>query len=43
MSTLKKSHNLRKVVVHKLIALNEHNMWCKIDLGNINKRYVEEN
>ena len=43
MSTVKKSHSLRKVVVHKLIALNDQNMWCEIDLGNINKKYVEEN
>ena len=31
------------MVVHKLIELNEHNIWCEIDLENINKRYVEKN
>ena len=41
MSTLKKSHSLRKMDVHKLIALNDQNMWSEIHLGNINKRYVE--
>ena len=39
----KKTHSLRKVDVHQLIALNDQNMWNKIDLGNINKIYVEWN
>ena len=43
MSTLKKSHSLRKVIVYKLIALNDNNMWYEVDVGNINKRYVEWN
>ena len=43
MSTLKKSHSLRKVDVDKLDALNDYNVWNEIDLGNINKRYVEWN
>ena len=41
MFTLKNSHSLKKVYVNKLIALNDQNMWNEIDLGNINKRYVE--
>ena len=41
MSTFKKSHNLRKVDVYKLIALNDHNMWNEVDLGNINEKYVK--
>ena len=41
MSTLKKLYNLKKVDFHKLITLNDQNKWSEIDLGNINKRYVE--
>ena len=39
----------KKVNVHKLIELNDHDMWNEIDVdmwnevdvGNINKRYVK--
>ena len=41
MSILKILHSLRKVDVNKLDALNDYNMWNEIDLGNINKKYVE--
>ena len=33
MSTLKKSHNLRKVNVHKSIALDDENTWNEVDVG----------
>ena len=47
MPTFKKSHGLRKVDFEKKKkrcnkSLIEPNMWYRIDLENINLKYVEE-
>ena len=46
MSTTKKSHSLRKVDFEKkkrcIKSLIETNMWCIVDLGNINLKYAKE-
>lgn len=37
----KKTHNLKKVNVYKLITLNDHNMWNEIDIENIKYEICE--